>query len=240
MRLLPTITLTLCTLLTHTTTWADKLPIPENFTAEYTLKSGILTVGKSRRTLSSQKNGQYVFESYTWPAGMLSIFYKGDITERSLWKYQNKIAIPIEYSFVDTNEKSKRDIKLAFDWQNKKVTNTINKKPWKMKIKDGTQDKLLYQISIMLDLENNPHTRKLQYTVADGGKLKFYDAPVENKVTIKTPAGKFEAVKISRDDGKRVTTLWCAPSLYYLPIRIEHYKKGGTKINAYLTHYTGL
>jgi len=218
----------------------NTLPISNKFSVEYVLKSGLFTIGKTRRTLTPQGNGLYAFESYTWPAGILSIFYKGDVTERSLWKYQNKMAVPIQYSYIDTNKKSKRDIKLSFDWENKKVTNTINDKPWNMKIKDGTQDKLLYQISIMLDLANNPHIKKLQYTVADGGKLKFYDAKVEKKETIKTPAGQFETLMITRDDGKRVTSLWCAPSLSYLPVRIEHYKKGETKLNAYLTKFSGL
>lgn len=239
MRLFQAFAITLCSLLAHTATWADKLPIPDKFSAEYTLKSGLFTIGKTRRTLSAQDN-HYVFESYTWPAGMLSIFYKGDVTERSVWDYRQKHAIPLLYSYRDTNKKSKRDVRLTFDWDKMTVTNSINDDPWKMTIKEGTQDKLLYQISIMLDLANNPQIKKLQYTVADGGKLKFYDAAIEKKETIKTPAGKFETLRITRDDGKRVTTLWCAPSLSYLPVRIEHYKKEGSRLNAYLTHYTGL
>jgi len=99
----------------------NALPISNKFSVEYVLKSGVFTIGKTRRTLNPQGNGDYVFESYTWPAGILSIFYKGDVTERSLWKYQNKTAVPIQYSYIDTNKKSKRDIKLSFDWENKKV-----------------------------------------------------------------------------------------------------------------------
>ncbi|MCK4587906.1 MAG: DUF3108 domain-containing protein, partial [Gammaproteobacteria bacterium] len=76
--------------------------------------------------------------------------------------------------------------------------------------------------------------------VADGGKLKSYDAVIQKTETIETPAGEFETIRVNRDDGKRVTTLWCAPDLNYLPVRIEHYKKGDTKVNAYLVKVKGL
>lgn len=221
--------------------YAGKLPIPENFSAEYVLEAGLFTIGKSRRSLTAIENGLYVFESYTWPAGMLSVFYNGDVTERSVWKYQDNMAIPVEYSYIDTNEKNKRDAILTFDWDRLIVTNKINGEPWDLEIKKGTQDKLLYQISIMLDLTSNNKTSKLKYLVADGGKLRTYDAEIKKKESIKTPAGKFETIRIAREDEKSITTLWCAPSLSYLPVRIEHYKKKpNTRVNAYLTRITGL
>lgn len=219
----------------------NNLPISDNFSVEYVLESGLFTIGKTRRTLNILENGLYAFESYTWPAGMLSVFYKGDLTERSVWKYMDKKAIPIEYTYKDTNKKKKRDVVLTFNWDNMVVTNNINGEPWDLDIEPGTQDKLLYQVSIMMDLTNNNQRKKLEYVVADGSKkIRYYNAEVQEKVTIKTPAGNFETVRVHHDDGKRVTTLWCAPSLDYLPVRIEHFKKGETKVNAYLTKIEGL
>jgi len=219
----------------------NALPIANNFTVEYTLRSGLFKIGNSRRSLTSLQNGLYVFESYTRPAGMLSVFFNGDITERSLWKYENNIAVPVEYSYIDTNEKNKRDAVLKFDWEKSVVTNDINGDPWQLKIERGTQDKLLYQISIMIDLVKDKNRTKFRYLVADGGKLRTYDAEIIQREKIKTPAGEFDAVKITREDKKSITTLWCAPSLSYLPVRIEHYKKKpNTRINAYLTSFSGL
>ena len=219
----------------------SSLPISDNFSVEYVLEAGLFTIGKTRRSLSVLENGLYVFESYTWPAGMLSVFYQGDLTERSVWKYKDRLAVPIEYSYKDTNKKKERDVVLTFDWDRLVVTNNINGEPWEQDIEPGTQDKLLYQVSIMLDLTNNNRRKSLAYTVADGSKkIRYYDAKIQGKETIKTPAGKFKTIRIHRDDGKRVTTLWCAPALDYLPVRILHYKKGETKVNAYLTKVEGL
>jgi hypothetical protein len=217
------------------------LPISDKFSVEYVLESGLFTIGKTRRSLSALDNGLYVFESYTWPAGILSVFYPGDITERSVWKYQDNAAIPVEYSYKDTSQKNKRDAVLTFDWKKDIVTNNINGNPWELHIRKGTQDKLLYQVSIMLDLMNEKQTTSLKYLVADGGKLRTYIAEIKGKEKIKTPAGEFDTIRIVREDKKSITTLWCAPSLNYLPVRIEHYKKKpDTRVNAYLTTYQGL
>jgi hypothetical protein len=219
----------------------NTLPIPDNFSIEYVLKSGLFTIGKTRRTLSSLDNALYVFESYTWPAGILSVFYNGNVTERSLWKFKDNKAIPIEYSYKDTSEKNERDVVLTFDWKNNVVTNNINGDPWNLKIKKGTLDKLIYQVSIMLDLTTDNKKTNLKYFVADGGKLRTYIAEVQDTETIKTPAGNFNTVRVVRENKKSITTLWCAPSLNYLPVRIEHYKKkADTRVNAYLTSVKGL
>lgn len=171
---------------------------------------------------------------------MFAMFFSGKITERSIWDFHNGRARPLQYSYKDTNKKKERDVSLVFDWDKKTVTNTINGDPWNMSITPDTQDKLIYQINIMLSLLENSNLKTIEINVADGGKLKTFNAIIKKKETIETPAGKFETIRVNRDDGKRVTTLWCAPSLNYLPVRIEHYRKGKTKVNAYLVKVTGL
>ena len=215
-------------------------PISNNFSVEYILKSGFFEIGKTKRTLSIHENGRHVFTSTTHAIGMFALFFNGKITESSIWEYHKGRARPLQYSYKDTNKEKERDVSLKFDWDNKTVTNTINGEPWDMEITSDTQDKLIYQINIMLSLLENSDLKMIQINVADGGKLKTHDAIIQKKETIKTPAGKYDTIRISRDDGKRVTTLWCAPSLDYLPVRIEHYKKGDTHVNAYLVKVKGL
>ncbi len=170
---------------------------------------------------------------------MFAVFFNGKITERSIWEFHKGRARPLQYSYKDTNKK-KRNVSLAFNWDKKTVTNTINGEPWSMEITPDTQDKLIYQINIMLSLLENSNLKTMNINVADGGKLKNHKIIIQKKETIKTPAGEYQTIRISRDDGKRVTTLWCAPSLDYLPVRIEHYKKGDTHVNAYLVKVNGL
>ncbi|MCK4586763.1 MAG: DUF3108 domain-containing protein, partial [Gammaproteobacteria bacterium] len=163
--------LVLCSLSAPTASTAGELPISDNFSVEYILQSGFFDIGKTKRTLSRQEDGRYVFTSTTRATGMFEIFFDGKVTERSIWEYHEGRARPMQYSYKDTNKKKERDVRLAFDWENKTVTNTINGEPWDMEITPDTQDKLIYQINIMLSLLENNKLKIMNINVADGGKL---------------------------------------------------------------------
>jgi len=215
------------------------LPIPNTFSVEYVLKSGLFEIGKTKQTLHPLKDGRYVFTSTTKATGMFAMFFNGKITERSIWEYHEGRARPLQYSYKDTNKK-KNGASLVFDWEKVIATSIVNGKSREIKITPDTEDSLIYQINIMFNLMENNNKKIIKLNIAGRKKLKSYDVNIQEKETIKTPAGKFETIRINRDDGKRVTTLWCAPSLNYLPVRIEHFKKGDTKVNAYLVNFKGL
>ena len=134
--------------------------------------------------------------------------------------------------------KESRNVQLDFDWTTNQVVNTVNGQPWSMALEHGTQDKLLYQLSIMQDL----HTSKtsLHYPIADGGKLKYYDIEIVGKERIHIELGTFDAVRLRHIKGRRKTTMWCAEQLGYLPIRIEQQKNDDSPMIATLTSVTGI
>ena len=53
------------------------------------------------------------------------------------------------------------------------------------------------------------------------------------------PYGRFDAVGIQHqaEGSKRITTLWCAEELGYLPVLIEQSRKGEVKVRAVLRDY---
>jgi len=225
--------------ITKTATPLTALPIPNNFSVEYVLQSGLFDIGKTKQSLNIQEDGRYAFTSTTKATGMFAMFFNSKITERSIWEYHEGRARPLQYSYKDTNKK-KRNVSLIFDWEKDIATSIVKGKSREINITPDTQDNLIYQINIMLNLMENGNNKIIKLNIADRKKLKSYDVNIQEKETIKTPAGKFETIRINRDDGKRVTTLWCAPSLNYLPVRIEHYKKDDAKVNAYLVKFKGL
>lgn len=192
--------------------------LPDRFSSVYAIKKGFVEIGEVRRTLTQDANGKYVFQSLTVTTGMAAWVVKGSITERSTWTLKNGVIQPIEYFFERAFGKGKQ-IKLLFDWNKNMVTNVVNKDPWVMPLEPGTLDKLVYQIALMRDMA--PGKREYTYKIADGGKIKTYQAIVLGEEETETPAGKFHSIKITRVGDKRGTTLWCAPKLNYLPVRIE-------------------
>lgn len=215
-------------------------PWQAGFSAVYEVKKGSFTIGETKRTLSLQGDNHYLFESITRPAGFGRLLTSGQVIERSEWRFrpQDHLIQPLTYTYFNSGSEKNRDAHLTFDWQTHTVTNTINGQPWKMPLVDGTQDKLVYQLRVMADLLNG--NRQLNYPVADGGKLKTYQLQIVGKETIRTDLGLFETLRIRRVHGKRVTTLWCAKQLSYLPVRIEQRKGNDSPIKAILTSVKGL
>ncbi len=191
---------------------------PERFTAIYVVKKGFVDIGEVRRTFTPGANDRYVFESVTSTTGMAAWVVKGSIIERSTGVLKNAAIQPLEYFYERSFGKGKQ-VKLDFDWDKNTVTNSVNKNPWVMPLEPGTLDNLVYQIALMRDMA--PGKRDYSYKIADGGKTKIYQAVVLGEEETATPAGKYHTVKITRVGDKRGTTLWCAPKLNYLPVRIE-------------------
>ena len=90
-----------------------------------------------------------------------------------------------------------------------------------MPVPQKTVDKLSYQISLMLKLAGKPE-KHFSFHVADGGKLKEYQFEIMGEERVYTSLGSYKALKIQhqRYQKDKNITLWCAPELNYLPVKI--------------------
>jgi hypothetical protein len=85
--------------------------------------------------------------------------------------------------------------------------------------------------------------RQLEYKVVDKGKISVYAPKFLGKAEVDTGVGKLETLKyqrVSSSNKKRRTTLWCAPSLHYLPVQIEHVDTSGDVFRMVLQSVVGL
>lgn len=207
------------------------------FSAQYTLKRAGVPVASVTRELKALDNNHYLYQAESKPIGIAAYFVKDMIVERSRWQIVDNQLRPSRYSYERTGGKRERIVKLVFDWQALKVTNTINNDAWKMSIPPGTQDKLLYQLSIMRDLSQGKTT--LSYDVADGGKLKKMHFSILKEEPVVTKLGTFKTVAIQRSLNGKVTTIWCAKERHYLPVKIEQNDEDG-EFQLYIDSVTGL
>jgi len=196
---------------------------PREFTVYYKASISIFS-GETKISLTADTDDRYVYESATKITGFMS-FIGVNLLEKSVLKYINGRARPLTYTYKNSKSK-KRNAELTFDWEKKIVTNSIDSKPWKLAINPDTLDKLVYQLVMMDDLRQGK--KKLNYSIADGGKLKEYNISIVGKEKLKTKLGEFNTLKLSRISGSRTTTIWCAIELGYLPVRISQKKKGGS------------
>ncbi len=220
---------------------SDEVSIPF-FTAHYELlRNDGMKLGEVKRKTTIEKNGAMTFESYSKTTGLAALFIKDKITERTTFTLNGNTIQPLNYLYDRSGGKRSRNARLNFDWTTKSVTNAINNEAWKMKIAAGTQDKLSYQLQLMLDLQAGLTT--FEYPVADGGTLKQYRFTLLGEETLKTPMGEIETVQLKREraaDSKRKTTIWFARSLYYLPVKIKQGKSDDEFVTLVIRKIEGL
>jgi len=220
-----------------TTLSAQEIP---DFSANYLVKLNGIQAGELKRSLETQASGLRRFYSVSQAKGVFSFFKPDLVEETSIWQLQNDKVEPQSYVYQRSGGKKDKTLEMDFDWQNKLVSIDDRKHPWQLELEPGTLDKLVYQISLMQDLDRGIKT--IDYRIADGGKLKTYHIEVLGQETITTPMGQIDTIKLTRHREKpsdRETTLWCAPALNYLPVKLEHIEDD-TSFTAILRRLKGI
>ncbi|MDH3527321.1 MAG: DUF3108 domain-containing protein [Gammaproteobacteria bacterium] len=215
-----------CLLLASTglVTAPQAAPLPE-FEASFKLSRGSLRIGTSTVSLSLEKDGQYLYETRSWPSRWISWLLKDKLHELSRGYLEESGIRPLSYRYERTGGTREREAELHFDWDQHSVENRVDDSVWKMDVPDGTLDRLASQLGVMLALQDNK--TEMAFNIADGGKLREYNFRVVARETLELPAGSFDTVKLVkvRRNAKRETYIWCAPELSYLPVRIWQREK---------------
>jgi len=208
------------------------------FEIDYDISRSGITIVHMKRQLLKINDNEYRFESRSRPSKAVSWILKDRISEHSHWKYHQQQPRPLHYHYQRRDSRKKKHIELDFDWQKGIVSDNKRAPFWSSRIPPQTLDKLLYQLQLMLDLQSGK--AELSYTIADSGKIRHYDFVRTGTETIQLPLGRYETVKLHRNSGERSSTIWFAPELNYLPVRIEHQAKDGSIMQANATRVKGL
>ncbi len=208
-----------------TTVFAEQTLKP--YKAHYRVSKGTFVIGSATITLKLSAQGDYQYRAFTTPVGLAAVFRKDEITEQSNGHIVGSRVIPEHYLYKHKKPKKQRTVSLDFDWENQQVANKTADSHWSMEIPSGTQDKFSQQLSLMLSLCRGESVATFE--VADGGLLKTYSYTQIEEETIRTESGEYKAVKLARnkDNKPSKTTLWFAPDLNYLPVKIAKHEKDG-------------
>ncbi len=204
--------------------YASDLPL---FEADYTLKRGNFTIGMMHRSLHKE-NGTYIFESSAKPKGFFSLFTSHKIREKSQWQYENGQIISQKFTYQSGSKKKLKRSNILFNTNKLTAQGMDRGRSWQLALptEQPIYDRANYQIALMQDLRNNNPV--LHYLFIKRGKLKDYRFIRRGKETIKTPLGALTTIKVQRQKDKRATTIWLAPTLNYLPVKIEQIDDDGT------------
>lgn len=216
-------TLTTSTVLAKSTTGTVT---PEPFVATYTISYRGFEVGQLRFELRKGEAGTFIYEAHAKP-GLLASLAVGELAvERTVMCIDNDGVRPLSWYLDDGKSGDAKDGALVFSWDKKKVTGIMERQSIQLPTEPGLQDRLSIQVAVLTTLLRG----QVLGTIAmiDHDKIKRYSYRLTGAGRIKTPAGEFATVlyESTRPGSSRVSRVWHAPALGYIPVRAEQIRKG--------------
>jgi hypothetical protein len=199
------------------------------FNAKYTVERGSLTLGNAYFSLSSWNGtpGCHVYHGNAEPRAILRLIV-GDIIDDSYFCTDKDGTIqPQQFTHVEEGDAEDSHV-LKFDWKAGKVTYMGDKARdgvAKLDLPKGAVDPFSLHMAarLWLNKEHKPGaTIQRDFAIVDEDEIKHYTLAAQPGGVVKTPFGSFDTVKVDRTDNPdKHLTLWVAPKLDYLPIRVE-------------------
>ena len=208
--------------------------LPTEYSAIYNAK-----LKQADGVLATQlkKNGDvYSFELITEPTGFWKVIAKGSVIERSRFVIENDQLKTYDYHLIDTIRKKSRESESEFNWSTSKITGYYKDREIDIPLEGKTLSRIVLQLQIMHDQEKQ--IASTDYLILDKDALKKITVFPEEFITeTSVPFGKFQTIKISHqsENSERLNSLWLAPELNFIPIKISQSINGKTSFEANLT-----
>jgi len=210
--------------------------LDSGFKAEFEVKVKGIYVGITTRQLNVTKN-RLEYRSTAKPGGLAKVFFSDVVNENSTMERVGSNLNSLTYTYDQTGGKDIKHESVFFDWQQGliKFSDGGGKE---FPISEPAYDVLNLQLILMLTLQQGK--QEFVIDVADYRNLYTYHSRVVGKEKVSLPFGELETIKVdsrNQKDGKHFI-FWCAPTLDYLPVRVEYTKKPGGYV--YLTELKSL
>jgi hypothetical protein len=208
---------------------ADSAPAascPQPFKVTFDVEYRGMGAGTSTLHLERKGANEFTYTSSNVARGIFRLAIPDTITQTSDFSVVEGKVRPTAYVGDDGSDDTGRDVSLKFDWQKNRITGIAEDKPVDQALMPGVQDSLSVQVALMCALAAGETPKG--FHLIDKDEVKEYLYTHEGNATLDTPLGKLDTVVYTsqRPGASRLTRLWIAPSLGYLPVRAEQIRKG--------------
>lgn len=195
--------------------------LPPTFSAKYEIKKGFISIGFATRSFFTEEDKRY-YVSDSKTAGVIGALFKEHIIQKTHFLFEYGVVKPLSYHYDRNN--GKKTVKQTYNWKKGEVFSQRDDKSFEYKVPVGAQDQSSYQLALMIDLANGK--RNFTYHIAENVRLMDYDVRHTGNEKISTIRGTLDTVVMQVKTKKVKITIWCAPKLHYLPVKIEHDEDG--------------
>jgi Protein of unknown function (DUF3108) len=201
--------------------------VPQPFVATYQVS--FRGMGAGTLLMEWRRDGEsnrYIFETRANPSTLAKLVISDSAFERATLELTPDGLRPLSWEADGGRSGDKGDGKLAFDWNTHTVTGTDEGKPVKLALEPGIQDRLSIQIGVMMALINGKEPGTI--AMINGDSVRHYTYTRGKSETVQSKMGPLETIiyESTRPNSTRLSRVWHAPSLEYLPARAEQIRKG--------------
>ena len=211
--------------------------IPSEFQAIYNAQLKQVD-GQVMMTLKKEQDNLYSYEIITRPSGFWRVIIDGSIWEKSTFSLTNGVIQSKTYDLTDTIRSKPRQSLAIFDWDNLLLSGNYKDRKFELPLNIDVIDRATLQIAIIAN--NQGPNLSSDYYILDRDKVLKVQVNKKDTVNVRVPFGEFETIEIQhRSEQSEITnSLWLAPELGYIPIKIAQKEDGKIVFSASLSQLT--
>jgi Protein of unknown function (DUF3108) len=215
-------------------------PPPAPFVATYQVAWHGIAAGDSTVTLAApaQTPGTFTYSSNIKAHGIFRLVFPDALIQSSTFTLADGHIVPLRYQEMGQARDHRDDVDLTFDPTTGRVHGTSETHAVDAPLDTGIQDPMSVQIELMRQLQAGLAPKQFKLFDKDQAKEYFYTR--ERSEILKTPLGELETVvyRSDRPGSDRVTRLWLAPTLNYLPLQAARSRNGSVDLSMRITAVT--
>src|SRR5580658_4280820 len=213
-------------------------PPPAPFVATYQVAWHSIAAGESVQTLTAQTPDTFTYSSNITAHGIFRLIFPDALIQNSTFTLADGHVIPLHYQESGLARDHSDVVDLNFDRSSGRVHGTANTHPVDQPLDAGIQDPMSVQIELMLQLQAGLAPTHFKLFDKDEAKEYFYTR--ERSEVLQTPLGALDTVvyRSDRPGSDRVTRLWLAPSLNYMPLQANRSRNGSVDLSMRITSVT--
>lgn len=211
---------------------------PVQWEAVYAVRQGSIEGGEAVQSYQAA-DGKYRLTLDVTPGGVVAMFTQETFHDESTGTVDRQGWRPLRYVHKREGGRKQRDYDFAFDWRAGQTREREADRP-PAALRPGTLDELVYVEALRRTLASGGTGMTAPVLYGSDGEIRDYTLETLGEEQITTPAGTFKTIKVQRTQtgGKYTVTLWCAPALDYLPVRIDRHKRGRSQGTLLLKSYS--
>ena len=208
-------------------------PVP--FVATYQVAWHGITAGESTLTLAIPAPGTFSYSSNIKAHGIFRLVFPDALIQSSTFTLADGHVVPLRYQESGQARDHSEDVDLTFDRTTGRVHGSAQTHAVDQPLDAGIQDPMSVQIELMRQLQAG--LTPTHFMLFDKDQAKEYWYTRERSEVLKTPLGALDTVvyRSDRPGSDRVTRLWLAPTLNYMPLRAARSRNGSVDLSMRIT-----